>query len=178
MKLGTCKICGKQTFEGYTLCPQCNNASKGKSGKARAKNKPQTSEQSLSPDYLKNGYFDENGYLREEIFTSEAMHVSDVLSSKGMTSAAIRRFYTKLRGISNRYGTGDFERIKEKLYSFYPSAAYAVSRKNTSVPPEFQKFIETNIKLAVKDPKHFKGFVEHFQSVVAYFKEKDNRRRR
>ena len=70
------------------------------------------------------------------------------------------------------------ERIKEKLYSFYPSAAYAVSRKNTSVPPEFQKFIETNMKLAVKDPKHFKGFVEHFQSVVAYFKEKDNRLRR
>ena len=103
--------------------------------------------------------------------------MADVLADRGMKNAALRRFYAKLRGIDNRFlANGDFNEVQQKLYSFHPDVAYAVGRK--VVPPEFQNFIDTNIKLAVKGANHFKGFIDHFQSVVAYFKEQDSRNRR
>jgi CRISPR-associated protein Csm2 len=129
----------------------------------------------LGSDYLKDGYFNE-GYLRKEIFTSEAERVAGVLSAKGMSSASLRRFYNKLRGIYSRYNdTKNFEEIKPCLYSLYPNVADAVSR-NSNVPEEFRQFINTNLNLAEKDPAHMKGFVEHYQSVLAYFKDNVGRR--
>ncbi|WP_027365631.1 type III-A CRISPR-associated protein Csm2 [Desulfotruncus alcoholivorax] len=178
--MGKCRDCGKTTFDNYQYCPQCFSAHKGDgrihSGSFKPQQRPEYNAPGLGSDYLQNGYFYDQGYLREEIFTSEAELVAAVLSAKGMTSASLRRFYNKLRGIYARYkDNANFEEIKPGLYSFYPNVADAVAR-NDNVPEEFRRFINTNIKLAVKDPQHLAGFVEHFQSVLAYFKDNSNRR--
>lgn len=177
--MGTCRICGKQTIGDYQYCMQCNPQMSNRSkqspdGRRRNPSGGNNPAQGLGGDYLKNGYFHfVNGkpYLREEIFTTEAELVARVLSTKGMTSASLRRFYQKVMGINQRFkDTGDFEEAKPCLFSLYPNAADAVTRNN-NVPEEFRQFINKNVKLATKDAYHFKGFVEHFQSVLAYFKE-------
>jgi len=43
----------------------------------------------------------------------------------------------------------------------------------TDTPHLFSLFIERNIQEAKKGGEHFRAFVEHFQSVVAYFKDKN-----
>ncbi|MDF9408706.1 type III-A CRISPR-associated protein Csm2 [Pelotomaculum isophthalicicum JI] len=185
--MGKCRICGKQTFGDYQYCRQCNSAQKGGRQPERGDRRHYGSTSSytgrsgnpssgLNSDYLKDGYFNEKGYLRKEIYTSEAELVAAVLSTKGMTRASLRRFYNKLRGIYSRFkDTRNFEEIKSVLYSFYPNAADAVS-KNNNIPVEFRTFINVNVNLAEKDPDHLHGFVEHFQSVIAYFKESGYRR--
>jgi len=95
-----------------------------------------------------------------------------------MTSTALRRFYTKLKGISSRYGSEDFDSLKEKLHSFLPNVVYVVNRESTTVPHEFQEFIEKNIAEAEKGWEYFKAFEDHFMSVMAFFKEKDSKNRR
>lgn len=182
--MGKCVICGKQTFEGYQHCFQCkpkNDYSK-QDQKSVRQDRPGHyggqvhRDQGLRPDYLKKGYFNERGSLRKEIIIDEAQYIAGILSERGMTSAAIRRFFARMRGVEVRY-KADFEQLKVELYKFIPLAAYAVARKESGVPEEFNQFININIDLAVTDEKHFKGFVNHFQSVVAYFKERDGQRR-
>ncbi len=184
--MGRCLSCGKQTSENYKYCPQCNNAQRGSRQSERGERRQYTGppqqrgrqERTLSglgPDYLKDGYFND-GYLRKEIFTSEAERVADLLSARGMSSVSLRKFYNKLRGIYSRYNdTKNFEEIKPGLYSLYPNVADAVTR-NSNVPEEFRQFINANLKQAEKSPDHLKGFVEHYQSVLAYFKENVARR--
>lgn len=184
--MGTCRICGKQTLGEHQYCIQCSSAyigdrsaekrDRGHHGGSPARQgQAESTSTGLGSNYLKDGYFNDSGYLREEIYTTEATRVAGVLSSKNMTSAALRRFFNKLRGIDSRFKSGsDFEEIKPGLYAFQRDVAYAVGRG--VVPEEFRQFINTNIRLAIIDPKHFKGFVEHFQSVLAYFKESANRR--
>ncbi|MBI5194635.1 MAG: type III-A CRISPR-associated protein Csm2 [Nitrospirae bacterium] len=125
----------------------------------------------LSNDYLKGGYFDENGYLRVGIFKEDAKEVANVLAALRMTPTSLRAFYNKLKAIESRYKTSssNFDSIKPNLYAFERDVAYQVSRGVVS--EEFRKFINKNSELAIKGPKEFKGFIEHFLSVLAYFKD-------
>ena len=128
----------------------------------------------LPNDYLKNGYFDGNGYLREGIYKDDAKKVATVLSENKMTPTSLRAFYNKLKAIENRYKTSNnFDSIKPSLYAFERDAAYQVSRG--VVPEQFRFFINKNSELAVKGPDFFKGFAEHFLSVLAYFKDATNK---
>ncbi|MGB9803127.1 type III-A CRISPR-associated protein Csm2 [Desulfofundulus sp.] len=138
----------------------------------------------LDGDYLKGGYFDAKGYLRKELLTSDAEKVARVLSQKGMTSAALRRFYNKLKAIDAKLQSEEFDAVKPDLYSLQANVIYNAGRlsdgNNKLVPEEFLEFMRTNIEKAEIDRKHFKAFIEHFQSVLAYFtyfKEKNNQRR-
>ncbi|AEF93463.1 CRISPR-associated protein TM1810 domain protein [Desulfotomaculum nigrificans CO-1-SRB] len=177
--MGKCRICGKPTLGDYQYCMQCNNsraANKRLQGNTMPRQNSQVSVAcKLGADYLKDGYYNDQGYLRKEIFTTEAEMVAGVLAASGMTSASLRRFYNKLRGIYARYQDNkNFDEIKPYLYKFYPNATDAVRRK--IVPEEFRRFININVALAEQSPENLKGFVEHFQSVVAYFKDNEGRR--
>ena len=175
--MGICLSCGKPTLPNYKYCMQCkgeNPEKKQNISNPPAQNRQESHFTGFGSAYLKNGYF-KDGYLRKEIFTDEAVKVAEKLAEKGMSKAALRRFYNKLRGIYARYkDTRNFEEIKPALYSFYPNATDATMRNNNNVPYEFRHFININVALAEKDPEHLKGFVEHFQSVLAYFKESGN----
>lgn len=119
---------------------------------------------------MKDGYFDEKNYLRAGIFKEEAKEVANILADLKMTPTSLRAFYNKLKEIESRYKANkDFDLIKPSLYAFERDVAYQVSRG--VVPNEFRKFININADLASRGPKELNGFVEHFLSVLSYFKD-------
>lgn len=159
-----CADCGKEFVPKeahYKTCFDC--AKKKKDGGFPNAKLPAT--------YLNDSYFDDKGHLREGIFKEEAKTVANVLAAEGMTPTALRVFYNKLKAIESRYKSSrnDFDLIKPSLYAFERDVAYQASRG--VVKEEFRKFITTNAALAAKGPKEFKGFIEHFLSVLAYFKD-------
>ncbi len=162
-----CK-CGKTISNPkFDLCYDCSQKARGSqqiiSNSSGAK---------LPEGYLQGGYFEEkNGkkYIREEVFVSWAQNVSEALRSSGLLPTAIRKFFTKLRAIEHKYKVSrDFDLVIQDLHSFHRDVKYAESRNVAT--PLFTGFIEKNSSLAKSDPEHFKAFVEHFQSVIAYYK--------
>jgi cold shock protein len=123
-------------------------------------------------DYLREGYFerkDDKAYLRPAIVDSLAMDVAKALGSCEMKASQLRRFFNKARGIEARLDrTNDFEAVKADIYRFKSDVAYQVGRR--LVPQEFQQFVDRNVELAVRDEQSFRqGFLQHFESVLAYF---------
>ena len=129
------------------------------------------SRQKLPTDYLSQGYYDEGGQLRADIFKDEAKIAANVLASWNTTPTSLRAFYNKLKAIENKYkySGNDFNLIKPGLYAFERDVAYQISRGVVS--EEFRKFININSEIASKGPREFKGFVEHFLSVLSFFKD-------
>jgi CRISPR type III-A-associated protein Csm2 len=162
-----CTDCGQEFIPKEThhkVCANCNRKRRqGAPGSDRSAK--------LADDYLKDGYFDGKGHLRAAIFKDEAKHVAGVLAELRMTPTSLRAFYNKLKALENRYkaSANDFNVIRPSLYAFERDVAYQVSRQ--VVPEEFRKFININADLAIRGPREFKGFVEHFLSVLAYFKD-------
>ena len=156
--------------EGAKQCYECfQKMREGSSGTGNFQHSAD-----LPAGYLSGGYFEKkNGknYIREEVFISWAKGSSAVLKQQGLTSAAIRRFFSKLRAIEYKHKmTHDFDLAREGLYAFVRDVSYTENRGVT--PFIFSKFIEANIQEAKKDAEHFRAFIEHFQSVVAFFKDK------
>lgn len=126
----------------------------------------------FGPEYLSAGYFEDKHdkrYLRPEVLDSAAIDAAKALGNSGMKSAQLRRFFAKARGIEAKLDRErDFEAIKADIYGFKRDVAYQVGRQ--VVPEAFQQFINRNVELATVDPESFKkGFLQHFESVVAYF---------
>lgn len=127
----------------------------------------------IPADYLKNGYFDQHGLLRREIFAAEARTIAYVLNAHNTTSTRLRRFLNKLLAINYLLQqTGNFNNTKVQLAIFQTNVEYGKARK--VVPQEFQDFIERNLPLAEQDPRSFAGFLEHYKSIVAFAKTEKN----
>lgn len=163
-----CEKCGKPLKDDkFKYCFSCNEAIKGGGGAGSS---------TLREGYLSGGYFEEkNGrkYIKEDIFIKWAKDISGDLKiqTPAMTSAAIRRYFSKLRAIEYKFKMNrDFDLAREGIYAFARDVAYTENRGVT--PVLFSRFIEANIAEAKKSAEHFRAFVEHFQSVVAYFKDK------
>jgi CspA family cold shock protein len=126
----------------------------------------------FGPGYLADGYFyvqENKRYLRHEVLDTLAMDVAKVLGNQDMKPVQLRRFFNKARGIESKLDRiKDFEAIKADIYAFKRDVAYQVGRK--VVPEEFQHFIDRNVELSVADEESFRrGFMQHFESVLAYF---------
>jgi hypothetical protein len=126
----------------------------------------------LPPDYLKSGYFDERGNLLPEIIIEWPRHVAAQLDGARMAPAQLRNFFSEARRIEGQLSAGqDFGALRGRILQLDAYAASAQTRGNA--PPLFKQFIEENLKWAAKDKKSFlKGFILHFESVVAYFPRK------
>ncbi|MCL6451234.1 MAG: type III-A CRISPR-associated protein Csm2 [Acetobacteraceae bacterium] len=139
----------------------------------------------LPADYLKQGYLEVRGdkcYERRELIVEGAAQVADALSQAKMTTASLRRFFHQVRAIQHRLeasaqgggGEGrDFRQAQADLDRLLPLVAYAEGRG--VVPRPFRRFLEENVKLARRDERHFTAFVRHFESVVAFMKERERR---
>ncbi|MBT9173029.1 MAG: hypothetical protein DDT21_01419 [Syntrophomonadaceae bacterium] len=127
--------------------------------------------QGLPPNYLKGSYYDENGYLRRETIIEWPKVIVDIFAQAFLSSTALRRFYNKLKGLDTKFQFNrEFYRLLPNLYAFERDAAYAAARQ--VVPGVFIGFVVKNVDLASNDEKGFKGFVDHFQSIVAFAKGK------
>lgn len=128
----------------------------------------------LGPDYLRDGYFDKNGNLLPHLVAGNpvietARALGQRQGQAELKTAQLRRFYGKAKSIEQKLDSGmAFDSLKSEILTLQPLAANVVAR---GVAPDVLKdFIDRNVALAVKDERHFrKGFLIHFQSVVAYF---------
>jgi CRISPR type III-A-associated protein Csm2 len=121
--------------------------------------------------YLKDGYFrdPEKKQLRPEVLDTTAQNAALALGQAGMTSHQFRLFFNKMRAIEGRLERGEpWEEVSAEIYAFKRDVVYQVGRG--VAPDPFKEFIERNVELAVQDRASFeKGFIQHFQSVLAYF---------
>jgi CRISPR type III-A-associated protein Csm2 len=133
-------------------------------------------------DYLKDGYLVEKEVeiegkkqpkkvVRPEVVDELAINVAKALGNAEpkMKSHQLRRFFNKMRAIEAKLDTvKSFELVKPDILGFKRDVAYAAGRG--VVADEFKQFIDRNVGLAVQSEDDFRlGFIEHFQSVLAYF---------
>lgn len=123
-----------------------------------------------SEDYLKAGYFDAKGNPRPELITAEADKVADELYRSRVGYSQARKFFSKARFIQQQLESGQpFDTLVWRIVALDRDAADAVGRG--SAPRELKQFIEKNVLLARRGEREFaKGFMQHFESVMAYFR--------
>ena len=131
---------------------------------------PQTT---LPSNYLQHGYFDSKGNLFPEMLQGYSEQLARQFKRQGLTSTQLRRFFNRARSLERQLDakTRDFGRLKEDIEMLKPLAAASVGRK--TAPDIFKDFIDKNVQLVLSsdNPEVFKrGFIMHFQSVVAYLK--------
>jgi len=126
----------------------------------------------LPEGYLANGYFDDKGNVRPEVIQTwpPALARTFTEATPKLNTAQLRRFYNKVCNINQRLDANQpFDELKEQIYSLGALVAASVGRK--TAPQVFKDFVDMNIPHAVRSEKHFRrGFLIHFQSVVAYAK--------
>ena len=129
----------------------------------------------LPEKYLQGGYFDEKGNKRKELYLDWAMEIAENLRIAKMTPNALRRYYNQIKNIASIVNGKEqlFEERKSELFRLQ-ALVFNASKKNDSSTPELMnEFIDINIKQAEQSLKCLQAFVEHFECVVAYFKERE-----
>ena len=132
--------------------------------------------------YLEQGYFDEKGTIRRELVLDHAEEIGrDVLAKdkslvkKGMGSTALRSFFSHVRRIETHLDAGrSFDGLRPEIWRLRTMAEYQRQRKEPPINESFIEFITKNVPLAQKDEKHFRAFVTHFESVMAFFPRQHN----
>ena len=145
------------------MTPQFNRASQAQhSG-------PPYYDTGLPQDYLKSGYFDNEGNLLPAVIIDWPRKLAQQLDQQRMAIAQLRNFFAEVRRIEKQLEAGmPFSSLKARILKLDSYAEYAVNKDNA--PRLFKQFIEANLKWAVRDPKSFsEGFVNHFECLVAYF---------
>jgi CRISPR type III-A-associated protein Csm2 len=127
---------------------------------------------SLPQDYLKDGYFDKNGDILEEVIMQWPQHLAKVFheSKPQLKTAQLRRFFSEVRRQEARLTCGiPFASLKTEILKLDSYAANTLKRNNA--PLVFKNFIEQNVRFASMDEKSFKAFVTHFECIVGYYPE-------
>lgn len=129
----------------------------------------------LPADYLKEGYFDSNDNIRCDLLTTTAAGVAKVLGDSNITSTQLRKFFIQARYIERMLAQNEFPQLITEIKGLCPAVANYVGRGKDSTEREqrenLKRFIDANVEHAIKSFNHFKkGFMPHFESVVAYYK--------
>ncbi|MBA7564489.1 hypothetical protein ES708_06152 [subsurface metagenome] len=125
----------------------------------------------LPRGYLERGYFDKEGNVLPEVIQEWPEQLARTFLREGLKSTQLRRFFNRARAIQQQ--NLPFERLREEILSLKPIVAASVGRK--TAPDIFKVFIDRNVDLAVNSLESFsRGFLTHFQSVVAYVKYYEN----
>jgi len=133
----------------------------------------QPRQSSVPPGYLQGGYFDRDGNVLPDVIQKwpEQLAQTFLRERVKVTSTQLRRFFNQARAIEQQ--SLPFARLKEEILNLKPIAAASVGRG--TAPQIFKVFIDTNVDLAIQSAESFsRGFLTHFQSVVAYLKYYEN----
>jgi CRISPR type III-A-associated protein Csm2 len=146
-----CSVCGRPLKDArFDMCYNCHQKSR-----------------SIPDDYLKDGYFTEKGHLRIELLTSTADHLAKVFGFDNLSRSQLRRFYGHVRAAENRLEMlGDFEPVKVDIFKL--DSFVAEAKGKGKVPESFYRFVKSNLAQVTDEKSFKKGFLEHFQAVVAY----------
>jgi len=123
----------------------------------------------------RTGYFDDSGNIKCELLVESANRIARELGDSGVTFTQLRRFFGQVRCIERELGQKEFPQLVPQIQSLEPMVANYVGRaKNQAERAQreiFKQFIDHNVRLAARDERSFrKGFIPHFESVVAYYK--------
>lgn len=124
----------------------------------------------IPENYLKDGYFDKDSCLYETLLTTTADQIALLFSSSypKLKNHQLRRFYQHARAAENKLNmTHDWPCVNVDIKKL--KAFVAEAKGKGKVSEVFYEFINKNID-NIRDEKSFtRGFLEHFQAVVAYF---------
>ncbi len=121
--------------------------------------------------FFKAGYPDyfEDGVLRPEFVTDLAEEIAQRLGAErpSMTMHQLRAFYGQVKRLEGALKRKrPFREIALEIQKLKPIASERASKDK--VPKYFEQFIIRNVDKAKDEDSFLKGFVEHFQAVVAY----------
>jgi CRISPR-associated protein Csm2 len=135
----------------------------------------------LPDGYLKDGYFEFDEVkkikkLKKDLILDMAEKISIGISnerSPELTKTQLRRFYDYTKNISEklRMHNDVFEKVEIDIMKLKNFAADAKTKGK--IPNVFYDFINKNIQTIKNIDDFKKGFIEHFQAVVAYYPKKN-----
>ncbi len=114
-------------------------------------------------------YFTPEGYTRVELITTEAENLAARFESDKLKRHQLRSFYDHAKRQLQRlvYGA-PFGEVRSEIARLKAFAADRAGRADNALPSSFKIFIDRNVD-AVNDQASFqKGFMRHFEAVVAY----------
>lgn len=126
-----------------------------------------STDNAFPPGYPK--YFTPDGHTRVELITGEAEKLAMRFESDRLKRHQLRSFYDHAKRQLQRliYGA-PFGEVHPEIARLKAFAADRAGRAENALPASFKQFIDRNVD-AVSDETSFqKGFMPHFEAVVAY----------
>ncbi|MGI6456361.1 MAG: type III-A CRISPR-associated protein Csm2 [bacterium] len=190
MSKKVCKICGKrfEAFkEEFDTCSKCiknggvkkqekgEPAMQGRQDRYQPerRNPSYSNSPSTLPPQLKlpNGFYDENGAIRREVYDSVSLEIANQFNRDNLTTSSVRPFFESVRVTYENYlqdPEKSYPKAIEKLYRLLPLANYKQQRRITN--SYFTSFIQHYIDLTTQEPRNLRAFKELFMSIIGYMK--------
>lgn len=113
-------------------------------------------------------YFTKDGHIRVDLVKEEAEHIADRFAAERLTRHQLRSFYNHAKKQLQRlqYGT-PFAEVHPEVARLKAFAADRAGRAN-GIPRSFKEFIDRNVDSITSQETFVKGFMPHFEAVVAY----------
>ena len=114
-------------------------------------------------------YFDSEGHLRVELITGEAENLALRFESDKLKRHQLRSFYDHAKRQLQRLAYGvPFGEVHPEIARLKAFAADRAGRAENALPQSFKQFIDRNIDATTDKVSFQKGFMPHFEAVVAY----------
>lgn len=128
-------------------------------------------------NFIKEGFTDKKGYLRENLITEEAQSIAKHFVREKLSNSQLRAFFNEFKAINNRLNdkTENFDRVYPMILMIKSKIEYRASKKGEETKMKgFKKFIVEAINYIQKENKEGKGyeafvnFIMFFETVVGY----------
>lgn len=171
-----CNQCGKPFTPREAHHRTCDECFRKKPARSRDYTYQPSASRNL--DYLKKGYFadDERGVLFPELLTTRAVEFAQDFANANVSMGQVRRYFTMARSLENRLESNEsYDVVANELRRMKANVAAVVGRltderQRKRLAETLKSFIDQNVDAAVRDePSFLKGFVPHFECVLAYF---------
>ncbi len=133
------------------------------------------SHRSLPPECIfTTSFYDQSGYLREEIFYTGAQKAADTFRRAGLKSSQLRQIYAGFLSFAGplREGRIPFEQARERFGSFY--CERIVRQFQRGILPEVVKtFFDLHRDLILSNTQEMLAFFRYLTNIYCYFGESE-----
>ncbi|MBL8150152.1 MAG: type III-A CRISPR-associated protein Csm2 [Blastocatellia bacterium] len=124
-------------------------------------------------NYLQNGYFDHQDYLRIELVTRNTIEplVKEMANARPpLTNHQLRRFFQHCRAMEARLKAKQSNWSAERvaLHKLDQAAADAFGKAEKKIPKIFHDFIKKNVATIETEKDFLDGFLKHFEALVGF----------
>jgi len=127
----------------------------------------------LWPDYLRGGYFDEEGNLRLEFVRRKEVEplVREMARAQpALKQGQLRRFFQHCRRIEARLKVKEatWAQVRPQVEFLDAAAQDAFGKQPRKIPALFRDFIQRNIAAVQSEKDLREGFLPHFEALVGF----------